>query len=190
MSTDTGTGEPRRFLFVLAGAREGGNSETLARYAATQLPPGAEQRWLRLADHPLPAFSDIRHDTEEYAEPTGPAGDLLDATLHASDLVIVSPLYWYSVSAQTKLYLDHWSAWLRLPGRDFKSRMAAKTFWGVTVLAGADHATAAPLEATLRLSAQYFGARWGGLLLGTGNWPGDVENDSAAMDRARTFFAA
>ena len=38
---------------------------------------------------------------------------LLDATLAATDLVFVAPVYWYSLPAAAKLYLDYWSAWLR-----------------------------------------------------------------------------
>ena len=114
----------RRFLFVLGSSRPDGNSEMLARLAAEQLPDGVEQRWLDLAEHPLPDFEDLRHDSDHVR----PEGDsralLLDATLAATDIVIVSPLYWYSVSAHVKRYLDHWSGWLRTPGLDFKKTMA------------------------------------------------------------------
>src|SRR5919202_434383 len=123
-------GEPmsRRFLFVLGSARPDGNTELLARAAAEQLPAGAEQRWIRLADHPLPDFVDLRHDSDHVRPPSdATTGLLLDATLAATDIVIASPLYWYSVSSLTKRYLDYWSAWLRTPGIDFKATMAGRT---------------------------------------------------------------
>lgn len=53
----------RRFLFLLASAREQGNTEQLARHAARCLPPGAQQVWLRLTDLAVPEFHDQRHDT-------------------------------------------------------------------------------------------------------------------------------
>lgn len=118
----------RRFLFVLGSSRPDGNTELLARTAAEQLPAGTEQEWFNLAEQPLPDFVDVRHDAE-VPRPKGPAAHLLEATLAATDLVIASPLYWYSVSAQTKRYLDHWAGWLRLPGVDFKARMAGRTLW-------------------------------------------------------------
>ena len=110
----------RHFLFLLGSSRSDGNSELLAREAAEQLPAEAEQRWLSLAEHPLPDFADLRHDSDHVRPTQGSTGLLLDATLAATDIVIVSPLYWYSVSAHTKRYLDYWSGWLRTPGVDFK----------------------------------------------------------------------
>jgi multimeric flavodoxin WrbA len=187
--TDHADTAPRSFLFLLGNAREEGNTETLARRAAAQLPSGVEQRWLRLSDLPLPAFHDIRHaGGPGYAEPAGDEQLLLDATVGATDLVVASPLYWYSVSASTKLYLDYWSGWLRLPGVDFKARMRGRTMWAVSVISEEDPAKADPLLGTLKLTADYMGMRWGGELVGYGNRPGDILGDVNALTKAKTFF--
>ncbi|MFI2505235.1 flavodoxin family protein [Streptomyces sp. NPDC018972] len=179
----------RRFLFVLGSARPDGNTELLARRAAEQLPPDVEQRWIDLAAHPLPDFEDLRHDSDHVRPTEGNVALLLDATLAATDVVIASPLYWYSVSAQTKRYLDHWSGWLRTPGLDFKAAMAGRTLWGVTALAHEEPEVADPLVGTLNNSAAYLGMRFGGVLLGNGSKPGDVRKDTEALARAKTFFA-
>ncbi|MFH8453597.1 flavodoxin family protein [Streptomyces fungicidicus] len=179
----------RRFLFVLGSARPDGNTELLARRAAEQLPPDVEQQWIDLSAHPLPDFEDLRHDSDHVRPTGGSAGLLLDATLAATDLVIASPLYWYSVSAHTKRYLDYWSGWLRTPGLDFKAAMAGRTLWGVTALAHEEEAVADPLAGTLNNSAAYMGMRFGGVLLGNGSRPGDVLKDTEALARAKTFFA-
>lgn len=179
----------RKFLFVLGSSRPEGNTETLARKAAEQLPADVEQRWLNLADHPLPDFEDLRHDSD-YVRPSGDnAATLLDATVEATDIVIASPLYWYSVSATTKRYLDYWSGWLRIPGVDFKATMAGRTLWGVAALADDQPVVADPLAGTLRNSAAYLGMRFGGVLLGNGSKPGDVLKDERALTEAKTFFA-
>ncbi|CAL9306053.1 flavodoxin family protein [Streptomyces griseoincarnatus] len=180
---------PRRFLFVLGSARPDGNSELLARRAAEQLPPDVEQRWIDLTAHPLPEFEDLRHDGDHVRPTEGDTALLLDATLAATDLVVVSPLYWYTVSAQTKRYLDHWSGWLRTPGLDFKATMEGRTLWGVTALAHEEPEVADPLVGTLNNSAAYLGMRFGGVLLGNGSKPGDVLMDTQALARAKTFFA-
>ncbi|MFE5404310.1 flavodoxin family protein [Streptomyces sp. NPDC056580] len=180
----------RRFLFVLGSARLDGNTELLARAAAEQLPGDVEQRWIRLTDHPLPDFTDLRHDTDHVRPaPDTPAGVLLDATLAATDLVIASPLYWYSVSGHTKRYLDYWSAWLRTPGVGFKEAMAGRTLWGVSVRAAQEPSVSDPLVGTLNNSAAYLEMRFGGVLLGNGSAPGDVAKDTDALTRAKTFFA-
>jgi multimeric flavodoxin WrbA len=179
----------RRFLFVLGSARAEGNSELLARRAAEQLPPDVEQEWIDLTEHPVPDFEDLRHDSDHVRPTEGNVARLLDATLAATDIVIVSPLYWYSVSAQTKRYLDYWSGWLRTPDLDFKATLAGRTLWGVTALAHTQEVVADPLVGTLHNSAAYMGMHFGGVLLGNGSKPGDVLNDDAALTRAKTFFA-
>ncbi|MFB7668146.1 flavodoxin family protein [Kitasatospora sp. NPDC056138] len=189
-STDqAGTADPatRRFLFVLGSARRDGNAELLARLAAEQLPAEVRQRWMRLDELHLPAFEDLRHAGDGFSRPTGALGDLLDATLDATDLVIVSPLYWYSVSASTKLYLDHWAGWLSVPGLDFKRRMGGLTLWGVSSCAAA-RSDADLLAATLERCAGYFGMGWGGTLVGRANRPGDVVDDEESVLAAKTFF--
>lgn len=192
MSSCPTDGAPRHFVFVLGSARRGGNAEILARHAAAALPADTAQTWLALDEHPLPPFADLRHAEAAPWTPVieGPARTLLAHTLAATDLVIVSPVYWYSLSAATKLYLDHWTAWLRAPGWDFRARMAGKNLWGVTALSDPDLTCAAPLEQVLRLTAGYMQMRWAGLLAGEGNRPGDVRHDPAALARAAGFLAA
>ncbi|MYR44491.1 NAD(P)H-dependent oxidoreductase, partial [Streptomyces sp. SID5910] len=168
----------RRFLFLLGSSRPDGNTELLARRAAEQLPAHTEQRWISLTEHPLPEFEDLRHDSDHTRPTEGDAALLLDATLHATDLVIASPLYWYTLSTPVKRYLDHWSGWLRTPGLDFKATLAGRTLWGVTALAHEEQEVADPLVGSLSNSAAYMGMRFGGVLLGNGSKPGDVLKDT------------
>ncbi|MEU5597060.1 NAD(P)H-dependent oxidoreductase [Streptomyces sp. NPDC020298] len=179
----------RRFLFVLGSARADGNTELLARTAAEQLPGDVEQQWISLAEHPLPDFVDQRRDSDHVRPPADTStGLLLEATLAATDIVIASPLYWYSVSGLTKRYLDHWSGWLRTPGIDFKATLAGRTLWGIAALADREPSVADPLVDTLNNSAAYLGMRFGGVLLGNGSARGDVLKDTEALARAKTFF--
>jgi multimeric flavodoxin WrbA len=180
----------RHFTFLIASARRDGNTEWLARKAAEALPAGHEQQWLHLADLPLPLFEDIRHSVGIYPEPQGHERVLFDATLAATDLVFVVPLYWYSVPASAKLYLDYWSGWLRVPGADFKARMAGRTLWGVSVLSEEDQKRAEPLIGTLAITADYMKMNFGGVLLGYGSRPGDIVADKAALEKARAFFVS
>lgn len=179
---------PRRFTFLLTGSRRDGNTEILTRTAAEHLRSDVEQQWLRLMDLPLPPFEDIRHSVGVYPQPEGNERVLFDATLSATDLVFAVPLYWYSLPAPAKLYLDYWSAWMRVPGADFKARMAGRTLWAVSVLSDEDPTQADPLIGSLERTAAYMGMRFGGVLLGYGNKPGEVLADAGALDRARTFF--
>ncbi len=179
----------RNFLFLLGSGRREGNTEILARQAAQLLPSEVEQNWLNLLDLPLPPFEDIRHSVGVYPQPAGNEKVLFDATLAATDVVFATPLYWYSVSSSTKLYLDYWSAWLRVPDANFKKRMAGKTTWVVSSCSDEDgERMAEPLLKMLRLSAEYMGMHWGGALLGYGSRPGDVLRHTPAMEQAGSFF--
>lgn len=179
------------FLFLNASTREPGqtgNTETLARHAAQALPADTEQTWLRLADLELPPFVDRRHTTGTYPMPDGDLKTLLDATLAASDLVFVSPVYWFSIPAELKTYLDHWSAWMRVPGLDFKARMAGKRLW--VVATSGDRAKAQPMLDSYRLCAEFMGMEWKGALWGKGGAPDAVLADHEALAAASEFFAA
>ena len=185
------TESTRHFLFLTSSRRRNGNTETLAREAAKALPATVRQTWLRHADLPLTDFDDIRHAGDGiYPMPEGNGRVLLDATLAATDLVFVAPVYWYALPADAKLYLDHWSAWMRVPGIDFRPRMAGKTMWAITMLSDHDTAQADPLLESLQWTAKYLGMRWGGSLLGYGNKPGDIAADTGALARAAQLFAA
>ncbi|MBA2539230.1 MAG: NAD(P)H-dependent oxidoreductase [Deltaproteobacteria bacterium] len=176
------------FVFVLASTRRDGNSEALARAAASALPADVQQRWVRLLDHPLLPFFDTRHSAG-YVTPEGHERTLVDATLAATDLVIVTPVNWYSVSWLAKLYLDHWSAWMRIPKLAFKSTLAGRRMWGVVVDSGESgtaDGSSAPVVDTLRRTAEYMGMQWGGALLGHANRPGELSAD--ALADAATFF--
>jgi multimeric flavodoxin WrbA len=110
------------------------------------------------------------------------------AAEQATDLVIASPVYWYSVSTAVKRYLDHWVRWMYTPEAEFKARMYGKTMWAITTLTE-EPEQADPLVGTLRSCADYLGMQWGGVLLGNGNRPGDVLGDADALAKAATFFA-
>jgi multimeric flavodoxin WrbA len=179
--------DDRRFLVLIGSARRNGNTEMLARTALEHVDTPVE--WINLHEAGLPDFDDLRHTERRYYTPEGVERELLEATLRATDIVIASPLYMYSVSSQAKKYLDYWSGWEYAPGYTFTEEMQAKTLWGITVLSEDDHSVADPLVNTLRLSARWQKMRFGGVLLGIGNHPGDVLEDHAALERATTFFA-
>ncbi|MGH8846830.1 MAG: NAD(P)H-dependent oxidoreductase, partial [Polaromonas sp.] len=100
------------FLFLTTSTRqppeEGGhlgNTEWLAQQAAAALPAGIPQTWHHLSRMRLPMFVDRRHSSGQYDMPTGDMKTLLDATLAATDIVFVAPVYWYSIPAPLKVYL-------------------------------------------------------------------------------------
>jgi NAD(P)H-dependent FMN reductase len=178
----------RRFLFLLSSTRRLGNSEQLAYCAAHHLPFNTPQRWITLQDYPLPTFVDQRHNGR-FPAPAGNVKLLLEATLEATDIVLVTPLYMYSLPVQAKQYLDYWSAWLRVPELDFREQMQGKTLWSIIVSSG-NRCETQPLVDTLALTAQYMQMDWAGILHGTGSRPNDIQLDTLALQEAKAFFTA
>lgn len=189
IADEDSSGRERKFLFLCGSARREGNSVLLAEAAAASLPSSSKTAWLHLADLDLPRFEDFRHqEGGAFPMPEEGAEIALQATLAATDLVMVAPVYWYGLPASTKLYLDHWSGWLRIPGLDFRDRMAGKRMWAITMVSDTDPAKAEPLLTSLRWTAQYMRMEWGGEMIGLGNSPGDVLADTTAMGIAARLF--
>lgn len=178
-----------KFLFLNASTREPGhigNSETLARRAAAALSADTKQTWVKLADLELPPFVDLRHTAGTYPMPMADAKSLLDATLAATDLVFVSPVYWFSIPSPLKTYLDNWSAWLRVPGLDFKEAMAGKRLW--VIATSGNREKAQPMLDSYRLCAEFLGMDWQEPLWGKGGAPDAVLADGEAMAAAERYF--
>ena len=181
----------RHFLFIVSSARVPGaigNTEWLARAAARHLPAGVTGTWLHLNGLELADFEDRRHDIGTYPMPTGDTQRLLDATLAATDLVFVTPLYWYSFPNRLKRYLDHWSAWMRVDGLDFKRRMQGKRVWAITT--SGDREKTQPMFDSLKLCAEFLAMHWQPPLWGQGGAPGAIEQDAAAIAAAANYFGA
>lgn len=177
------------FLFVLSSSRSDGNTAQLARYAASFLDSNVQQTWVSLQELDLPEFVDQRHQGNgHYTMPSGNALELLQATLNATDVVLVTPLYWYSLPTLAKRYLDHWSGWMRVAGLQFRERMAGKRLWNITVLSDEDTSYASPLVSSLELTAGYLQMKWQGSLLGYGNRPGDIMQHEPSLISASQYF--
>lgn len=161
---------PREFLFLLSSARPGGNSEALARRAATTLTCSCV--WTNLAALSLPPFQDIRP-----AAPAPATGDLARVWTQmqaASDIVFVAPIYWYALPSPAKLLLDHWSGFLDAPDLGFAAQMAGKTLWLITARADPAPDVPATTEAAMVRTAAWLTMRWGGALHGVGDAPGEI----------------
>ena len=181
----------RHFLFLVASTREPGhmgNTEWLARQAAASLPADTPQTWVHLARAGIPEFVDQRHTVGSYPmpEPGSVMRQLLDQTLACTDLVFVAPVYWFSFPSTLKAYLDHWSAWLRVPGLDFKARMAGKPMYLVST--GGERRKAQPSIDAAQLCAEFMAMPWGGALWGKGGAPDAVQADTEAVQAAAGFL--
>ncbi len=133
----------------------------------------------------LPPFVDLRHTVGTYPAPEGDLKTLLDATLAATHIVFVSPVYWFSIPSPLKTYLDHWSGWMRVPGLPFKEQMAAKSLLLITT--SGDRAKAQPMIDSVELCAKFLSMPWGGALWARAGRPVRCRRMRRPWHRPRTF---
>ena len=97
-------------------------------------------------------------------------------------LIISSPIYWFSVSAQTKIFIDRLYAMLHADGNDLKGkRIAIALTYGDKdpFISGAVNAIR-----MFQDMFSYVGADIVGMVYGNALNPGDVEVDEDLIDRA------
>lgn len=174
----------RNFLFLLCSARRDGNSEQLARLAASSL--SDPHRWLDLNQPALPPLTDLRPLPPHPAQ--GRLAEVQEAVFAASDLVFVAPVYWYALPAPAHLLLGHWSSWLDQPKAGVFDLMKGRRVWMITSRSDPDPSVPDLPEAMLKRTVLWLGMHWGGALHGIGDAPGEVLRDENAVAGAAGFL--
>jgi multimeric flavodoxin WrbA len=101
--------------------------------------------------------------------------------IEADAWVIASPVYWFSMSAQTKLWMDRCFA-LLVYGKDpFKKKIAIAMSYGDT-----DPFTSGCVNAlrTFQDSFRYVGAKIVGMVYGSAMESGDIKKNTALLETA------
>lgn len=103
----------------------------------------------------------------------------------ADAIVIASPIYWFTVSAQTKLCIDRWYA---LEGSG-SSALAGKQIGIVLTYGDSDPFTSGAVNAlrTLQDAFRYEHAEIAGMVYGSASQPGEIKGQPELMERARAL---
>jgi len=174
------------FVLVLKGSpRENGNSSTLAeQVAAGAKAAGAEVESISL--HTL----DIRPcDACDSCHETGGVCVIKDGMQalypklrRASAILVASPVYWFTVSAQAKLCIDRWYAFESPQG----SELRGKKFGFVLTYGDTDVYTSGGINAihTYESMCRYLRAEIVGMVYGSASDVGDVQKQPELMEKA------
>ena len=177
---------PRKIMVVIGSPRRKGNSAALAQRVAD----GAKDTGAQVETFFLHAM-DIRPCTACDACRTKLKKDCiikddmkrLYPKLKAADgIVIASPIYWFTISAQTKLFMDRWYAL----GGDDGYELAGKKFGIVLAYADADPFISGAVNAlrTFQDAFNYIGAEMVGTVYGSAWKAGEIKKNKALMDAA------
>jgi len=175
----------KTILVVMASPRKQSNSSILAQQVgAGAEADGASVEFVSL--HNL----DIRPCTACDACRSGPHCIIEDdmqalyPKLQACDaLVLASPVYWFTVAAQMKTFIDRWYAF---GGDQAYAALAGKRVGIVLTYGDLDPFSSGAVNAlrTFQDSFRYVGAEIVGTVYGSANEPGEIRSNRAVIEKA------
>jgi multimeric flavodoxin WrbA len=174
----------RRILILKGSPRKEGNSSILA----DQVAAGATAAGAAVESFDLHGM-DIRPcDNCDFCQGSGECviNDdmqlLYPRLLEADAIVIASPIYWFTVSAQTKLCIDRWYA---LEGAK-SSALSGKEIGIVLSYGDSDPFTSGAVNAIRMLQDifRYEKAEIAGMVYGSATKPGEIQAQAEVLQRA------
>ncbi len=177
---------PKKVLIVMASPRKEGNSTILAtQVAAGAEAAGGKVEKFHLHDmniKPCDACDACRDKTELNCILDDDMQGLYPKLREADVIVIASPIYWFTVSAQTKLFMDRWYALGGPEGHAFKG----KRFAIVLTYADTDPFTSGAVNAlrTFQDGLNYVGASIVGMVYGSAWDAGEIKKNQELMEKA------
>lgn len=177
---------PNKVLVFMGSPRKKGNSATLAeQVAAGAASAGAEVERVYLHGldiGPCRACEGCQREGAAGCVVDDDMQDLYPKIRAADALVLASPVYWFTVSAQTKLLMDRWYALQGRPG----NALQGKRIGIVLTYGDSDPYTSGAVNAlrTYQDAFRYVGAQIEGAVYGTASEAGEIAGNEALMDSA------
>lgn len=102
--------------------------------------------------------------------------------IKADAIVMAGPIYWFTVSAQIKLFMDRWYALIQKNGHALKG----KNIGIIMTYGDVDPYAAGAVNAirTYQDAFRYIGAPIVGMIYGSGNEAGEIKNNKALLKKA------
>jgi multimeric flavodoxin WrbA len=176
----------KNVLIAIGSPRRNGNSTALAQEAATGVrETGGTARVFRLHDlaiRPCRACDNCQKNRNFACVQVDDMNAIYAELAQADALLIASPVYWFTISAQTKLFVDRLYAFIGPDGHGLAGKRIGiiLTYGDVDVMrSGAVNALR-----TFQDACRYVGAPIVGEVYGSGSAPGEVKENLALMREA------
>ena len=176
----------QKILVVIGSPRRNGNSASLAKQvAAGARAAGAKAETVFLQSlniRPCTACDACRRKLKKDCIIKDDMKALYPKMKAADAIVIASPIYWFTISGQTKIFMDRWYAL----GGDDGYALAGKKFGIVLAYADADPFSSGAVNAlrTFQDAFNYIGAELVGAVYGSAWKAGEIKKNKAVMDAA------
>ncbi|BCU53133.1 multimeric flavodoxin WrbA [Staphylococcus auricularis] len=169
---------------LYGGSRPDGNTVQLTQKALE----GHDYNWIDLTEYHFNPVRDYRHNDKEIHDYTEDYKPVLDQMLASDVVIFASPIYWYSISASLKAFIDLWSETMLDPEyEDFKERMGRIEFRLILVGGDCPKVKGNPCIKQMQYTLAYIGGELTHYIIGTAERPGDIMQDSYALERAEEW---
>jgi multimeric flavodoxin WrbA len=178
----------KKILLVMGSPRKEGNSATLAKQVAKGAKAtGAEVESFYLHTmniQPCTACDECREETGKDCVIDDDMQILYPKLRRADAVLIASPIYWFTISAQTKLFMDRWYA-LGGPQEEYAA-FAGKRIGIILTYADVDPFVSGAVNAlrTFQDAFNYVGAEIVGMIYGSASEAGEIRNNRDLMEKA------
>lgn len=175
-------------LGIVGSPRKGGNTDILvSEILAGAKEKGAKTKKIYLNDLSISACQACMHCKEDDGCRIEDDMQKVYKDILKSDVLILgSPVYWFTVSAQMKLFLDRVYALL---DKNYQSKISGKKAVLVFAQADPDTSNTVPIVDMFKKSFEFLGLKLVGKLAATADEKGEVAKKKAIMSRARKLGA-
>ncbi|MDQ0207620.1 flavodoxin family protein [Alkalicoccobacillus murimartini] len=168
-------------LTIYTSSRRNGNSEQLAKHVTATINTAE----LFLSDFSFQPIKDQRHSRQTFDPIHDGYRDVLETFLQYDTYLFAIPVYWFSMPAQLKIFIDRWSQYMRDPQLRLKDQLTGKKVY-LVVTANDEplEQITAPLVQQFDLICNFIGLELVEVIIGKGNKPGEVLEDHTALQKA------
>lgn len=177
---------PKKILIAAASPRKNGNSTLLARKAAEGVEnAGGSYEMLHLHSldiKPCRACDWCRENPGSFCVIKDDMQPIYAKLREAEGLIIATPVYWFTVSAQAKLFMDRWYGFVNSAGYLLKGKRIGiiLTFGDTDVFSsGAVNALR-----TFQDACAYVGSHLVASVYGSANEPGEIQSNTDLLEKA------
>jgi len=176
-------------LGILGSPRIGGNSDILLDQAlAGAKAAGGEVEKIILAKERISGCLACEKCNEHGVCAIDDAMQEIHQKILGAGAVIHSvPVYFWSMTAQMKAYLDRWCAFFDAEWRwhkAYRPRMEGKRIGLITVCGDSNVATADPIVHSFKTTCEFTGLTWLGVVQASASAKGEIAHNEAALKEA------
>ncbi|WP_175444202.1 flavodoxin family protein [Alkalicoccus daliensis] len=171
-------------MALLGSSRRNGNTEYLVQEALK----GMDYQSVYLLDHKINPIVDQRHETNGFDAVEDDYEKLFKEFLDQDIIIFATPLYWFGMPGQMKIFFDRWSQYMLDDQYNFKEKMRGKKAYVIVTGENPPPKTAAlPLIQQFQYIFEYVGMDFVDYMIGKANKPEEIRQGTYALTKAEIW---